>query len=120
MDNSGLAGFLECMFWESQFFFWTFSVSSTYNIVTMTVERSIVLNVFYFFDIPNIILSPTSQFHLKLPKDYDFFHCRYLELVHPLWHKSNFKIRWIYIALAVNVSLSIIFPATYKLPTTKV
>ena len=39
MDSGGWVGFLECMFWQSKFFFWTFSVSSTYNIVTMTVER---------------------------------------------------------------------------------
>ena len=39
MDNSGILGFLECVFWENQFFLWTLSVSSTYNIVTMTVER---------------------------------------------------------------------------------
>ena len=43
MDNSGILGFLECMFWKSQFFFWTFSVASTYNIVTMTIERSVFL-----------------------------------------------------------------------------
>ena len=27
---------------------------------------------------------------------------RYLELVHPIWHKTNFKIRWIYISFVVN------------------
>ena len=43
MDNTGILGFLECAFWENQFFLWTLSVSSTYNIVTMTVERSAVL-----------------------------------------------------------------------------
>ena len=48
------------------------------------------------------------------------FYYRYLELVHPLWHKSHFKIKWIYISLAANVSLSTIFHAAYKLPTTKV
>ena len=42
MDSTGTVGFLECMFWESRFFFWTFSVSSTYNIVAMTVERLVI------------------------------------------------------------------------------
>ena len=41
--NSGPVGFLECRFWEARFFFWTLSVASTYNIVTMTVERSTTL-----------------------------------------------------------------------------
>ena len=39
MSRPGVYGFLECMLWQSRFFFWTFSVASTYNIVTMTVER---------------------------------------------------------------------------------
>ena len=39
MDNGGILGFLECVLWHRGFFFWTFSVSSTYNIVAMTVER---------------------------------------------------------------------------------
>ena len=42
MDDTGTVGFLECMFWQSRFFFWTFSVSSTYNIVVMTVERLVI------------------------------------------------------------------------------
>ena len=45
---------------------------------------------------------------------------RYLELVHPLWHMSHFKIKWIYICLAANVSLSVVFHAAEMLPTTKV
>ena len=45
MDNSGILGFLECMFWHPAFFFWTFSVSSTYNIVTMTIERYVGLYI---------------------------------------------------------------------------
>ena len=39
IDNTGILGFLECVFWENQIFLWTLSVASTYNIVTMTVEK---------------------------------------------------------------------------------
>ena len=31
--------------------------------------------------------------------------CRYLELVHPIWHKTHFKIRWVHIAFAVILVL---------------
>ena len=47
MDNSGILGVLVCVFWENQIFLWTLSVASTYNIVTMTVERSVVLLTLY-------------------------------------------------------------------------
>ena len=32
---------------------------------------------------------------------------RYLELVHPIWHKTHFKVRWIYISFAFNWILGI-------------
>ena len=43
MDNNGILGYLECVFWENQIFLWAFSVASTYNTVMMTVERSVVI-----------------------------------------------------------------------------
>ena len=46
MDSTGIVGFLECMFWQSRFFFWTFSVSSTYNIVAMTVETLVIALIY--------------------------------------------------------------------------
>ena len=44
---------------------------------------------------------------------------RYLELVHPIWHKTHFNIRWIYISFAVNWIFGIIRNA-YLLVTSKV
>ena len=45
---------------------------------------------------------------------------RYLELVHPIWHKTHFKIRWIYISIAVTWILGITINFAYHIPTTKV
>ena len=43
MDDNGILGYWECVFWENQLFLWALSVASTYNIVMMTVERSVVI-----------------------------------------------------------------------------
>ena len=48
------------------------------------------------------------------------FYYRYLELVHPLWHKTHFRIRWIYITLVANVILSVTFHFSYYIPSAKV
>ena len=45
---------------------------------------------------------------------------RFLELVHPIWHKTHFKIRWIYISCATTWMFGVIFNFTYDIPTTKV
>ena len=45
---------------------------------------------------------------------------RYLELVHPVWHRTNFKIKWLYISFGINWVIGIAFNAAYTLPTTKV
>ena len=45
---------------------------------------------------------------------------RYLELVHTMWHKANFKTRWIYISCAINWIFGTALNATYMIPTTKV
>ena len=48
------------------------------------------------------------------------FCCRYLELVHPIWHKTNFKIKWIYISFVINWQFGPILIAAHHVPTTKV
>ena len=45
---------------------------------------------------------------------------RYLELVHPIWHKTHFKIKWIYISFVINWQFGPILIAAHHVPTTKV
>ena len=45
---------------------------------------------------------------------------RYLELVHPIWHKTHFKKYWIFIGIFINWFYGITIIAAHKLPTTKV
>ena len=44
---------------------------------------------------------------------------RYLELVHPIWHKAHFKIRWLYAALTFASIFGLLLNV-YHIPTTKV
>ena len=41
--NSGILGFIECTMWNNQFLLWALFVSSTWNIVTMTFERWVIM-----------------------------------------------------------------------------
>ena len=54
---------------------------------------------------------------------YSYFHqylyLRYLELVHPIWHRVNFKTRWVYIAFAL-IWLCNLLNETYQIATSKV
>ena len=43
-----------------------------------------------------------------------------MELVHPIWHKTHFKIRWIYIGLVLDLALITIFYGTKNALITKV
>ena len=46
--------------------------------------------------------------------------CRYLELVYPIWHRTHFKIRYIYMAVAFVWVFGIGLNAAYMIPTGKV
>ena len=46
--------------------------------------------------------------------------CRYLELVYPIWHRTHFKIRYIYMAIAFVWVFGIGLNAAYMIPTGKV
>ena len=43
-----------------------------------------------------------------------------MELVHPIWHKTHFKIGWIYIGLVLDLALITIFYGTKNALITKV
>ena len=43
-----------------------------------------------------------------------------MELVHPIWHKTHFKIEWIYVGVVLDLSLIIIFYGTKNALITKV
>ena len=45
---------------------------------------------------------------------------RYMELVHPIWHKTHFRIRWIYLGLVLDLVLIMAFYATKNALITKV
>ena len=49
-----------------------------------------------------------------------FFIIRYLEIVHPIWHKTHFKKKWLYICFAIIWPFGMTFNAAYMIPTTKV
>ena len=42
------------------------------------------------------------------------------ELIHPIWRKTHFNIRWIYISLTANLLFWITFYAARHIPITKV
>ena len=46
--------------------------------------------------------------------------CRYLELVHPIWRKTHFKMRYIYMATAFCWVFGVTVNASYMIPTGKV
>ena len=46
--------------------------------------------------------------------------CRYLELVYPIWHRTHFKMRYIYIAIAFVWTFGLSLNAAYMIPTGKV
>ena len=70
---------------------------------------------------PNIMIVSSCPNSFKSDQSSKWiFYFRYLELVHPIWHKTHFKIRWIYLNLFANVALSISFHAAYLIPTSKV
>ena len=45
---------------------------------------------------------------------------RYLELLHPIWHKVHFKIKYLYVALIGCWIFGIGLNAAYVIPTSKV
>ena len=45
---------------------------------------------------------------------------RYLELVFPIWHKTHFKMKYLYIAIAMSWIFGIGLNAAYVIPTSKV
>ena len=47
VHSTGIAAWIECRIWNSNLFLWAFLFSSTWNIVVLTIERSVQL--FYFF-----------------------------------------------------------------------
>ena len=48
------------------------------------------------------------------------FTFRFLEIVHPIWHKTHFKKKWLYICFALIWPFGMTFNAAYMIPTTKV
>ena len=46
--------------------------------------------------------------------------CRYLELIHPIWHKTHFKKHFIFIDLIVNCLISITFESSHNIASAKV
>ena len=49
-----------------------------------------------------------------------FLLIRYLEIVHPIWHKTHFKKKWLYISFAVIWPFGITLYAAFWIPTSKV
>ena len=45
---------------------------------------------------------------------------RYLEIVHPIWHKTHFKKKWLYICFAIIWPFGIVFNSAVWIPVTKV
>ena len=45
---------------------------------------------------------------------------RYLELVHPFWHKTHFKKQWIYINFVFCWMFGIVLNLSFLIPTSKV
>ena len=45
---------------------------------------------------------------------------RYLELVHPLWHRMNFKKSWVFIGIGINWIYGIAIVVAHHVPTSKV
>ena len=39
VHSDGIAGWIECRIWNTKFFLWGLFVSSTWNIVVLTIER---------------------------------------------------------------------------------
>ena len=48
------------------------------------------------------------------------FDCRYLELVHPIWHRAHFKKNWIYISCITTWVFGITLKLVHHIPTSKV
>ena len=45
---------------------------------------------------------------------------RYLELVHPMWHKTHFKKNWMFISFVSTWIFGIALKASHIIPTAKV
>ena len=48
------------------------------------------------------------------------FSIRYLEIVHPIWHKTHFKKKWLYICFVVVWFSGPALYAAFWIPTVKV
>ena len=60
-------------------------------------------------------------FYLKIIKSFGYiFVCRYIELLYPFWHKVHFKMKYIYIAIALSWIIGLVHNAAYMIPTGKV
>ena len=53
-------------------------------------------------------------------KLFDVLISRYLEIVHPVWHKTHFKKKWLYISFAVIWPFGFAFNAVTWIPAKKV
>ena len=69
-------------------------------------------------DIYASLVFPTS--HLCVVLHFLILHFRYLELVHPVWHRANFNTRWLYISFGINWAYGIIFNGAYIIPISMV
>ena len=56
----------------------------------------------------------------KLGNYYFILINRYLVIIHPIWHKTHFKIRWLFISFAIIWICGIAFNAAYLIPITEV
>ena len=45
---------------------------------------------------------------------------RYLEIVHPIWHKTHFKKKWLYVSFAIIWPFGMALYAGFWLPSTEV
>ena len=46
--------------------------------------------------------------------------CRYMEIIHSLWHRAYFTKKAAYISIALVWTIGFLIVSTYHLPTTKV
>ena len=102
---AGKAQSLEC---DSQTTFFYFEIHTEYlNVLKINLFEYAIRNVEYCF-----IWSFPHSF-------INFCTLIYLELVHPIWHRVNFKLRWVYITFAL-IWLSNLMNETYQIATSKV
>ena len=98
-----------------------------------TISFPFILNnsqsVHFLFEIFRMLSSYLKELYFSNAPHWDllyFFEVfflyiyRYLELVHPIWHRAHFKIWWIYVSFVLTWLLGCGLMAVHIIPTTKV